>query len=324
MRKILQTEWDGGIKRRWSHLKILSAPNNPTESISTVFSNLSHFQWRNQVRNSFYFFQKQCVSSLIMFFCISVDLESTEGLSSLCLSLLETLSDRQLQIKHQRATNRELADRLARLQDKLSQVEGGEILVCPSQVIMNNYRPSTDTEEVAIPEEELQRRLSRAGNREKLTGEPTKDSEKNETNVTVAAENSHNEESCEEVERPDTPQYEELQQRFENLLSILGSRQNSVDVDDNVFQDQPQPPPTCSSSSSSSSSPIGVVHYTCAKPPDILDFTRPSLPDIELEEEVAITIDGIQIVQDQTEEEVDVELPDHIQAMVNKAMKDIQ
>ena len=62
MRKILQTEWDGGIKRRWSHLKILSAPNNPTESISTVFSNLSHFQWRNQVRNSFYFFQKQCVS----------------------------------------------------------------------------------------------------------------------------------------------------------------------------------------------------------------------------------------------------------------------
>ena len=116
--------------------------------------------------------------------------------------------------------------------------------------------------------------------------------------------------------------YEELQQRFENLLSILGSRQNSVDVEDNVFQDQQ--PPSPSSSSSYSSSPGGVVHYTCAKPPDILDFTRPSLPDIELEEEVAITIHGIEIVEDKPEEEADVELPDHIQAMVNKAMEDIQ
>ena len=99
-----------------------------------------------------------------------------------------------------------------------------------------------------------------------------------------------------------------------------------MDVDDNVFQDQPKPKPQplSSSSSSCSSSPTDVVHYTCAKPPDILDFTRPSLPDIELEEEVAITIDGIQIVQEQTEEEAEVELPDHIQAMVNKAMKDIQ
>ena len=257
-------------------------------------------------------------------FCCSVDLESSDGLSSLCVSLLETLSDRQLQIKHQRATNRELAERLARLQDKLVKVEGGEILVCPSQVIMNNYRPSTDTEEVNIPQEELQRRLSRAGNREKLPGEGTKISEKN-----VPADNSNNEESYEEVERPDTPQYEELQQRFENLLSILGSRQNSVDVDDNVFQDQPAPPtppapPSPSSSSSYSSSPGGVVHYTCAKPPDILDFTRPSLPDIELEEEVAITIDGIQIVEDQPGEEAEVELPDHIQALVNRAMEDIQ
>ena len=86
-----------------------------------------------------------------------------------------------------------------------------------------------------------------------------------------------------------------------------------------MFQDQPAPP-SPSSSSSYSSSPGGVVHYTCAKPPDILDFTRPSLPDIELEEEVAITIDGIQIVEDQAEEE----LPDHIQAMVNRAMEDIQ
>ena len=252
---------------------------------------------------------------------VSVDLESSEGLTSLCVSLLETLSDRQLQIKHQRATNRELAERLARLQDKLVKVEGGEILVCPSQVIMNNYRPSTDTEEVTIPLEELQRRLSRAENRDKSTVEETKSCENTKNNV--PADNSNNDESYDEVERPDTPQYEDLQERFENLLSILGSRQNSVDVEDAVFEDQP--PPSPSRSSSYCSSPDGVVHYTCAKPPDILDFTRPSLPDIELEEEeVAITIDGIQIVQDQTEDEVELELPDHIQAMVNKAMEDTE
>ena len=199
-----------------------------------------------------------------------------------------------MQIKHQRATNRELADRLQRLQDKLTSIEGGEILVFPSQVIMNNYKPSTDTEEVEIPQQELQRRLARTVEVKLSTGD---------TNV---------EETPEEVyKRPDTPEYDELQKRFENLLTILGSRNNSVDVDvdDNVFQDQP-------------SSSSGVVHYTCAKPPDILDFTRPSLPDIELEE-VAITIDGIEIVNDKAEE-VDVELPDHIQEMVNKAMKDIQ
>ena len=204
-----------------------------------------------------------------------------------------------MQIKHQRATNRELADRLQRLQDKLTSIEGGEILVFPSQVIMNNYKPSTDTEEVEIPQQELQRRLARTVEVKVSTGEKAGD-----TNV---------EETPEEVyERPDTPEYDELQKRFENLLTILGSRNNSVDVDvdDNVFQDQP------------SSSSSGVVHYTCAKPPDILDFTRPSLPDIELEE-VAITIDGIEIVNDKAEE-VDVELPDHIQEMVNKAMKDIQ
>ena len=76
-----------------------------------------------------------------------------------------------MQIKHQRATNRELADRLQRLQDKLTSIEGGEILVFPSQVIMNNYKPSTDTEEVEIPQQELQRRLARTVEVKVSTGE---------------------------------------------------------------------------------------------------------------------------------------------------------
>ena len=65
---------------------------------------------------------------------ISVDIDSACGLSNLCMSLLETLSDRQIQIRHQRAANKELADKLERLQDRLLSVEGGEILVFPSQV----------------------------------------------------------------------------------------------------------------------------------------------------------------------------------------------
>ena len=54
------------------------------------------------------------------------------------MSLLETLSDRQIQIRHQRAANKELADKLERLQDRLLSVEGGEILVFPSRVIVVN------------------------------------------------------------------------------------------------------------------------------------------------------------------------------------------
>ena len=229
----------------------------------------------------------------------SVDLESSAGLSSLCVSLLETLSDRQIQIKHQRATNRELVDRLNRLQEKLVSIEGGEILVYPSQVIMNNYKPSTDSDEVLIPSDELQRRLSRVSQ--------DKSAEKEEVRNDITDEDGKDDEV---YERPDTPEYDDLQKRFENLLNILGSRHNSVDVEaeDNVFQDLP-------------ASSTGVVHYTCARPPDILDFTRPSLPDIELEE-VAITLDGMQIVTEQVEEQ-DEELPDHIQELVNKAMKDI-
>ena len=74
--------------------------------------------------------------------------------------------------------------------------------------------------------------------------------------------------------------------------------------DDNVFHEPPPPP--------------GLVQLSCSKPPDILDFTRRSISDIDLED-VNITLDGIEIVSE-TEEE----LPRHIQDLVDKAMKDIQ
>ena len=65
-----------------------------------------------------------------------VDIDSVAGLETLTTWLLETLGDRQLQARHQRLANRELAARLAALEERLSAVEGGPVLCNPSQVIM--------------------------------------------------------------------------------------------------------------------------------------------------------------------------------------------
>ena len=65
-----------------------------------------------------------------------VDVDSLAGLETLTTWLLETLADRQLQARHQRLANRELASRLATLEERLSAVEGGPVLCNPSQVIM--------------------------------------------------------------------------------------------------------------------------------------------------------------------------------------------
>ena len=65
-----------------------------------------------------------------------VDVDSVAGLETLTTWLLETLGDRQLQARHQRLANRELAARLAALEERLSAVEGGPVLCNPSQVIM--------------------------------------------------------------------------------------------------------------------------------------------------------------------------------------------
>ena len=120
------------------------------------------------------------------------------------------------------------------------------------------------------------------------------------------------------AERPVTPDYEDLNKRFENLLNMIGSRDPPEILDDNVFHDEVEE--------------VGVVHYSCSKPPDILDFTPRNRPDLDLEE-VNITLDGMEIVpstsnqnQNNSQDYNDdsEELPDHIQEMVNRAMKEIK
>ena len=104
-----------------SSKNIICSKQNNREYLYTLLKSIT-FPVAQPSENISYFLQ----NLLFKMQKCSVDLESSDGLSSLCVSLLETLSDRQLQIKHQRATNRELAERLARLQDKLVKVEGGE------------------------------------------------------------------------------------------------------------------------------------------------------------------------------------------------------
>lgn len=164
------------------------------------------------------------------------------------------------------------------------------------QVIMREYKPGD--EKVDIPEDELKSRVMK-----RLETSANADSQKTEMSN---SETSAKHDESEHEDRPNTPDYEELNARFQSLLTVLGSRNNSeVTEDDNVFE-EPLPP--------------GSVPLSCSKPPDILDFTRRSLSDLELElEDVNITLDGIEVVNDNKEED----LPDHIQEMVNKAMREI-
>ena len=248
----------------------------------------------------------------------------------MCMSLLETLSDRQIQIRHQRAANKELADKLERLQDRLLSVEGGEILVFPSrvivvnkiefssffsfpalQVIMGDYKeePNAKEEEFKIPEEELRDKILRKQKRETR--------EEKEKPEQVPSTSSYDNPDISEgdaqsmslvIDRPKTPEYEELNRRFQSLLCSMNTSSHSEvsldDEDDNVFH---EPAPIS-----------GLVQLSCSRPPDILDFTRRSISDIDLED-VNITLDGIEIVSESEEE-----LPSHIQDLVDKAMKEIQ
>lgn len=220
-----------------------------------------------------------------------VDLESLGGLEQLCTSLLETLTDRQLQVRHQRAANRELAERLETLEEKLIVIEGGEILVHPSQVIMRDYKPG-NADDIEVDDNIITERLEE-----------------------MRENDRRREESCASsiAERPETPDYEDLNKRFENLLNLIGTREPPEILDDNVFHDE--------------GNEAGVVHYSCSKPPDILDFTTRNNLDLE---EVNITLDGIEIVPSTPNQHDDdyndnsEQLPDHIQEMVNRAMNEIK
>eukprot|EP00092_Neocalanus_flemingeri_P007066 GFUD01007634.1.p1 GENE.GFUD01007634.1~~GFUD01007634.1.p1 ORF type:complete len:524 (+),score=163.83 GFUD01007634.1:33-1604(+) len=229
-----------------------------------------------------------------------VDLDSLGGLEQLCTSLLETLTDRQLQVRHQRAANRELAARLEKLEEKLIRVEGGDILVNPSQVIMMDYKPG-NADAIEGNEDAVQERL------EEMRNKQNKELLREESVASAIAE------------RPETPDYEDLNKRFENLLNMIGSRDPPEILDDNVFHDE--------------ENEVGVVHYSCSKPPDILDFTPRNHPDLDLEE-VNITLNGMEIVPSTSKQYENAlnsndydddseQLPDHIQAMVNRAMNEM-
>ena len=117
------------------------------------------------------------------------------------------------------------------------------------------------------------------------------------------------------IDRPATPDYEDLNKRFENLLNMIEKRNPPEILDDNVFHEEAQED--------------GVVHYSCNKPPDILDFTTKDHFDLELEE-VNITFDGMEIVQSTSSQPLNdyddetKDLPDHLKEMVNKAISEMK
>ena len=174
---------------------------------------------------------------------------------------------------------------------------------------MGDYKeePNAKEEDMKIPEEELRDKILRKQQRETQK-------EKAQQSLLVPknpiqSEGEGDAQSTSSVEdRPKTPEFEELNRRFQSLLCSMNTRSHSEvsldEDDDNVFHEPPLVP--------------GLVQLSCSKPPDILDFTRRSISDIDLED-VNITLDGIEIVSE-TEEE----LPRHIQDLVDKAMKDIQ
>lgn len=215
------------------------------------------------------------------------------GLEMLCTSLLETLADRQLQVKHQRAANREIASKLEILEDKLRKVDGGEILLHPSEVIMSDYKPGTVDDVIEDIDKVLEEQI-------KIRNPIVTGYANGTPNVHVGSE---------------TPDYEDLNKRFENLLDMIGT----IDLQEVEVE-----------------KPVGinngarhdVVHYNVSRPPDLLDCITQATLDLDLEEEVNITLAGMEIVPppEMSQHPVmkDEQLPDHIQDMVDRALRDIK
>ena len=72
-----------------------------------------------------------------------LDLNSASNLRELAVSLLETLNERMLQLKHQRKANKHLLERFSEVERKIcdekNDPEAGERLLWPSQYLMKNY-----------------------------------------------------------------------------------------------------------------------------------------------------------------------------------------
>jgi hypothetical protein len=80
----------------------------------------------------------------------SLDLFNSESLQELCLSLLETLNDRMLQLKHQRKANKHILERLNQLESKImsKNKDIGDLILRPSQHLMKDYCGANVDEEV--------------------------------------------------------------------------------------------------------------------------------------------------------------------------------
>ena len=172
-------------------------------------------------------------------------------------------------MRHQRAANKELAERLAQAEALLCSLPGGEILAQPAATIMAGFTPQQQVEELEPGLQESIAKRAAAG---------------------VEA-------------RADTPDYEDLNQRFENLLHMLEPRAAS-------------PAEKADAEESDAWEEEGRVELSCSRPPDLLNFSRQ--PGLEEELEcVAITREGLQLVAEEP-------LPDHIQQLVNRALKDME
>lgn len=73
-----------------------------------------------------------------------------DSLQELCLSLLETLNDRMLQLKHQRKANKHILDRLNQLESKImaKNKDIGELILRPSQHLLKDYSQFNAEEDI--------------------------------------------------------------------------------------------------------------------------------------------------------------------------------
>ncbi|TRY71760.1 hypothetical protein TCAL_09724 [Tigriopus californicus] len=78
---------------------------------------------------------------------VELNLSSTDSLQELSLSLLETLNDRMLQLKHQRRANKHIMARLEEFEHKMKNDEHGHLIMNPSQYLMAGYSAANVDEE---------------------------------------------------------------------------------------------------------------------------------------------------------------------------------
>jgi len=108
-----------------------------------------------------------------------------------------------------------------------------------------------------------------------------------------------------DIPRTPTPDYADLNARFENLLGLIGGggEAYSTDPDEKNRKEEKV----------DMRDDEDVVRYSCSQPPDLI----PRQSDVELEE-VSITLEGLCVSGSGKDA-----LPEHIEKMVQTALKDM-